>query len=33
MAPRQLMLMSSSLIHGYTYLQHAQADICSFFKG
>lgn len=29
---RQLFLMSSSAVHGYEYLQHAEYDLSSFFK-
>lgn len=29
---RQLFLMSSSAVHGYEYLQHAEQDISSYFK-
>ncbi|XP_058444508.1 probable alpha-aspartyl dipeptidase isoform X2 [Malaya genurostris] len=32
MSQRQLFLMSSSAVHGYEYLQHAQSDISSFLK-
>ncbi|XP_065072783.1 probable alpha-aspartyl dipeptidase [Ochlerotatus camptorhynchus] len=29
---RQLFLMSSSVVHGYTYLQHAEQDLSSYLK-
>lgn len=32
MYPRQLLLMSSSNLHGYEYLQHAKQDIVNFFS-
>ncbi|XP_055526261.1 probable alpha-aspartyl dipeptidase isoform X2 [Wyeomyia smithii] len=31
-AKRQLFLMSSSAVHGYEYLQHAENDMSAFFK-
>ncbi|XP_053698200.1 probable alpha-aspartyl dipeptidase [Sabethes cyaneus] len=31
-AKRQLFLMSSSTVHGYEYLQHAENDMSAFFK-
>ncbi|XP_055617949.1 probable alpha-aspartyl dipeptidase [Toxorhynchites rutilus septentrionalis] len=32
MGKRQLFLMSSSAVHGYEYLQHAEKDISAYFK-
>ncbi|XP_053678535.1 probable alpha-aspartyl dipeptidase [Anopheles nili] len=32
MAKRQLFLMSSSAVHGFAYLQHAESDITSFLR-
>lgn len=32
MAKRQVFLMSSSAVHGYEYLQHAESDITAYFK-
>uniref|UniRef100_A0A023EL13 dipeptidase E n=1 Tax=Aedes albopictus TaxID=7160 RepID=A0A023EL13_AEDAL len=31
-AKRQLFLMSSSAVHGYEYLQHAEQDLSNYFK-
>ncbi|XP_058833370.1 probable alpha-aspartyl dipeptidase [Topomyia yanbarensis] len=32
MSPRQLFLMSSSVVHGYEYLQHAENDMSAYLK-